>query len=256
MKINLQNTIKTIIFFIVFAFFSNDLLAQNQKAWNGNISGFRIDTTINTSSLVTWSVTLGSGSTSSKVDGGGRGGLTTVTWGNASSAMIRDTIKAFETLNGCTSSLVNKPIDVYPKPVVSIGVNDTLCVGGTLSSKTLTVSNFSAIGGSSNLGEFNITVDLRIGSASGLSAIGGPVALPSATSSGVISVPAIPTGSLPTGTYYLVITNFASNVAAATNNPAPGSYASGNSAATVSAIPTNYIVYIRPAFTTPIIQAY
>ncbi len=256
MKINIQNAFKTILSFIVIILFSNVVLAQNQKAWNGNIGGFRIDTTINSSSQVTWSLTLGAGSTTSKVDGGGRKGLTTVTWGNATSAMIRDTIKAFETLNNCTSNLVNKPIDVYPKPVVSIGVNDTLCVGGTLSSKTLTVSNFSSIGGASNLGEFNITVDLRIGSTTGLSAIGGPVALPSATSSGVISVPAIPTGSLPTGTYYLVITNFASNVAAATNNPAPGSYASGNSAATVSAIPTNYIVYIRPAFTTPIIQAY
>jgi hypothetical protein len=256
MKILLQNTIKTIILFIVFAFFSNVVLSQNQKAWNGNIGGFRIDTTINSSSQVTWSLTLGSGSTTSKVDGGGRKGLTTVTWGNTTSAMIRDTIKAFETLNFCTSSLVNKPVDVYPKPVVSIGGNDTLCIGGTLSSKTLTVSNYSTIGGASNLGEFNITVDLRIGSTSGLSAIGGPFTLPSATSSGVITVPAIPTGSLPTGTYFLVITNFASNVAAASNNPAPGSYASGSSVATVTAIPTNYLVYIRPAFTTPTIQAY
>jgi len=256
MKINLQTTIKTIILFIVIALFSNGVIAQNQKAWNGNSGGFRIDTTINSSSQVTWSFTLGSGSTTSKVDGGGRGGLTTVTWGNTTSAMIRDTIKAYETLNGCSSSLVNKPVDVYPKPVVSIGTNDTLCIGATLSSKTLTVTNFSAIGGSSNLGEFIITVDVRSGSTTGASIIGGPITLPSATSSGVISVPSIPTGSLTAGTYYLVITNFASNVTASSNNPAPGSYASGNSAATVAAIPTNYIIYIRPAITTPAIQAY
>lgn len=244
------------IFFVSVILFTNNLMAQNQKAWNGNIGGFRIDTTINSSSQVTWSLTLGSGSTTTKVDGGGRGGITTVAWGNATSAMIRDTIKAFETLNGCTSSLVNKPIDVYPKPVVSIGTNDTLCVGGILGSKTLTVTNFSTIGGSSNLGEFNITVDVRSGSTTGTSVIGGPVTLPSATSSGSISVPSIPTGSLPAGTYYLVITNFTSNVTATSNNPAPGSYASGNSAATVTAIPTNYLIFIRPAITTPPIQAY
>ncbi len=246
---------KLVSFTLLILGFCIHLQAQNQKAWNGNTGGFRIDTTVNNNSVVTWSLTLGSGSSSSKIDGGGaRVGLTTVTWGNTTSAMIRDTVKAFETLNGCTSSLVNKPVQVYPKPTVSISVNDTICVGGSLGTKTLTVSNYSAIGGASNLGEFAITFELRIGSTIGTNVLGIPVTM--TTTTGAITLPAIPASSFVAGTYYLVITGFASNVTASTNNPAPGSYASGNAAATLAAIPTNYLVYIRPIITSPIIQAY
>lgn len=255
MKYITNKLLSIIILAIILLGAINILQAQNQKVWNGNTSNFRIDTTVNATSLVTWSLTLGSGSTSSKVDGGGsRVGNTTATWGNSTAAMIRDTIKAFETLNGCTSSLVNKPIDVYPKPVVSLGTNDTICLGATVSTKTLTVSNYSAIGGASNLGEFAITFELRSGSTSGTNVLGIPVTLN--TTSGVISISSIPSASLPTGTYYLVITGFASNVSATSNNPAPGSYARGNAAATLAAIPTNYLIYIRPNFSTPAIQAY
>lgn len=255
MKYNFKNIASYLFILFISIGSYNHLQAQNQKAWNGNTGGFRIDTTVNATSVVTWSLTLGSGSTTSKVDGGGsRVGNTTTTWGNATAAMIRDTIKAFETLNGCTSSLVNKPIDVYPKPVVSLGTNDTICLGATLGTKTLSVTNYSAIGGSSNLGEFAITFELRSGSTSGTNVLGVPVTI--TTTAGVISIASIPTSGLIAGTYYLVVTGFASNVSATSNNPAPGSYASGNAAATLAAIPTNYLIYIRPNFTTPAIQAY
>jgi len=253
---NITNKLASIIILAIIIMCSfNTLQAQNQKAWNGNTNGFRIDSTVNATSVVTWSLILGSGSTSSKVDGGGsRVGNTTTTWGNATAAMIRDTVKAFETLNGCTSSLVNKPIDVYPKPVVSLGTNDTICLGATLGTKTLSVSNYSAIGGASNLGEFAITFELRSGSTSGTNVLGVPVTLP--TTLGAISISSIPSSGLSAGTYYLVVTGFVSNVSATSNNPAPGSYASGNAAATLAAIPTNYLIYIRPNITTPAIQAY
>ncbi len=254
MNIFTKLNFKIIALVVGFTAFGNVLFAQNQKAWSGNTNGFRIDTTVNSGSQVTWNLTLGSGSTSSKVDGGGRKGLTTVTWGNTTAAMVRDTIKAFETLNGCTSGIVNKPIDVYPKPVVSVSINDTLCIGASLGTKTLTVSNYAAIGGASNLGEFNITFELRSGSTSGPNALGIPITLP--TVGGSISISSIPAASLPAGTYYLVITGFASNITATASNPAPGSYAGGNAAATLAAIPTNYAIHIRPAITTPAIQAY
>lgn len=250
-KLHFLSKIFLLTMFTIFYFNS---FAQNQKTWNGNTSGFRIDTTVNAGSQVTWNLTLGAGSASSKLDGGGRSGLTTVTWGNTTAAMIRDTIKAFETLFGCTSNLVNKPIDVYPKPVVSVSVNDTLCIGASLGTKTLSVSNYATIGGASNLGEFNITYELRSGSTSGTNVLGTAVTLP--TTSGSISLTSIPTSSLSAGTYYLVITGFASNLSATASNPAPGSYAGGNAAATLAAIPTNYLIYVRPAITTPTIQAY
>jgi hypothetical protein len=244
---------KIFLFSILITFYFNSF-AQNQKTWNGNTSGFRIDTTVNAGSQVTWILTLGAGSTSSKLDGGGRSGLTTVTWGNTTAAMIRDTIKAFETLDSCTSNLVNKPIDVYPKPIVSVSNNDTLCIGSSLGTQTLTVSNYAIIGGASNLGEFNITYELRSGSTSGTNVLGTPVIL--TTTTGSISLTSIPTASLSAGTYYLVITGFASNLAATASNLAPGSYAGGNAPATIAAIPTNYAIHIRPAITTPAIQAY
>lgn len=245
---------KIMLLVVVVITFSNQLIAQNQKAWTGNTSGFRIDTTVNSNSAVNWNLTLGVGSTSSKVDGGGRKGLTTVTWGNGTAAMIRDTIKANESINGCNSSLVNKPIDVYPTPIVSLGLSDTICLGAVIGTKTLSVSNYGAIGGISNLGEFNITFELRSGSLAGPNVLGIPVTL--STTAGSISISSIPSASLSAGTYYLVITGFSSTVAAATNNPAPGSFASGNAAATLAAIPTNYTIFIRPVVTTPIIQAY
>jgi len=65
-----------------------------------------------------------------------------------------------------------------------------------------------------------------------------------------------PISGLPAGTYYFVITGFASNLISTINNPAPGSYARGNAAATLAAIPTNYHINIRPNFSTPAIQPY
>lgn len=250
---NKYTLIILIIFFIIGV--TVNLQAQNQKVWNGNTSVFRIDTTVNLTSVVTWSYTLGFPSTSSRVDGGGaRKGTTTITWGNTTAAMFRDTIKSFETVNGCSGNIVNKPIDVYPKPIVSLGANDTICLGATLGTKTLTVSNFSVIGGASNLGEFAITYELRSGSTAGVNVLGFPVTLN--TTSGIISITSIPSSSLPAGTYFLVLTGFASNVSATLNNPAPGSYARGNASATLAAIPTNYLINIRPNFSTPAIQPY
>ena len=65
-----------------------NLKAQNQKVWNGNTSVFRIDTTVNLTSVVSWSLTLGFPSTSSRIDGGGaRKGTSTITWGNTTAAI-------------------------------------------------------------------------------------------------------------------------------------------------------------------------
>ncbi len=251
-----KNKFTAIILIMIFIIgVTVNLNAQNQKVWNGNSSVFRIDTTVNLTSVVTWSYTLGFPSTSSRIDGGGaRKGTSTFTWGNTTASMLRDTIKSFETVNGCSGNIVNKPIDVYPKPIVSLGVNDTICLGATLGTKILTVSNYSVIGGASNLGEFAITFELRSGSTSGTNVLGFPVTLN--TTSGIISITSIPTSGLPAGTYYLVITGFASNLSATLNNPAPGSYARGNADATLAAILTNYIIYIRPNFSTPPIQPY
>ena len=105
------------------------------------------------------------------------------------------------------------------------------------------VSNFSVIGGASNLGEFAITYELRSGSTAGVNVLGFPVTLN--TTSGIISITSIPSSSLPAGTYFFVLTGFASNVSATLNNPAPGSYAMANASATLAAIPTNYLINIR-----------
>jgi hypothetical protein len=59
----------------------------------------------------------------------------------------------------------------------------------------------------------------------------------------------VPAGALAAGTYYLVVTGFSSTTAASGTAgtagylPAPGSVASGNSAATVTALPTNGLSY-------------
>jgi hypothetical protein len=71
---------------------------------------------------------------------------------------------------------------------------------------------------------------------------------------------------LAAGTYFLVVTGFSSTtVASGTAGtagylPAPGSVAGGNSAATVTALPTNginyYTVVVRPQVVTSPILSY
>jgi len=245
MKNKIKLSLTLLMGLLMFAALTNKALAQNQKVWSGKTGGFRIDSTINPTSTIIWNLTLGTGSTSTKVDAGGRRGFTTVTWGNPLAVMIRDTIKANENINGCTGNVVNKPVDVFPLPIVSVGINDTICFGATIPSRTLTINNAIAL---ADIGNFNLTLDLRTGSTTGPSVVGGGI--PFTNVSTAITIPAI-TSSLAAGTYYLVITSFSSTIAATASNPAPGSVLTP-----ITNIPTNYLVFIRPSLITPAIIAY
>lgn len=246
--------------------FMNQTNAQ-QKAWSGNNNGFGVDS-LNNPSTVSWTISQGAGTgVSTNAVGGGKGVRTTVLWSNTTSNAIKyDTIQAFETMNGCVSSVVKKGVNVYPLPVLSVGTVDTICYGAALGTKTLTISNYATIGGAANMGNFNINMDLRVGSETGASVPGASALLAfTNVSSNTVSL-TVPAGALAAGTYYLVVTGFSSTTAAsgtvgtAGYLPAPGSVAAGSSAATVTALPTNgtsyYTVVVRPQVVTSPILSY
>ena len=246
--------------------FMNQTNAQ-QKAWSGNNNGFGIDS-LNNPSTVTWDLTQGPGTgLSANAVGGGKGVRTTTLWYNTTSNAIKyDTIQAFETMNGCVSSVVKKGVNVYPLPTLSVGPSETICYGEAMGTRTLTISNFATIGGAANMGNFNINMDLRVGSATGPSVPGASALLTfSNVSTNTVSL-TVPSGALPAGSYFLVVTGFSSTTTASGTAgtagylPAPGSIASGNSAATVTALPTNginyYTVVVRPQVVTSPILSY
>ncbi len=251
--INFATLVAGLVMFLA----NTSLVMAQQKAWSGNNNSFGIDS-LNNPSTISWTLTNGAGTgVSTNAVGGGKGVRTTTLWQNTGSAIKYDTIEAFETMNSCVSTVVKKGVNVYPLPTVSMGTVDTICYGGTLGTKTLTISNFATIGGAANMGNFNINLDLRVGSTSGASVPGASTILTFTNqSSNTISL-TVPAATLASGTYYLVVTGFQSTTAAsgtagtAAYLPAPGSVAN-----TVTAIATNYTVYVRPQVVTSPILSY
>jgi hypothetical protein len=238
---------------LFFLFCASNSFAQNQKVWTGNSKLFGIDSTANRGSSITWNLGLGTGSTSSKADSsvtavGNRTIFTRVNFANATSAMIVDTVKVFETLNGCSTSVSSKPVEVYPLPVISVPANQTLCSGVSPANISLSLTNYAAISG---IGTFTLSYELRAGSASGTALGGASSATVSGINSSSISINTSSWPSLTAGTtYYLVITAFGSELASPT--PLPGNV----SASVLASFPQTYTITVYPNLTAPSIIAY
>ena len=225
-----------------------------QKVWTGTHKYFGVDSTANRGATVTWTVVKPTGSTSVQTDSiptvHTRAIFTRINWVNGTAAMLVDTVKVTETLNGCVSSIASKPIEVYPLPTLSLPTNQTICSGASALDFNLTISNYTSISAMANL---TISYELRAGSATGTPLGGTSTATLTGINSGTVSIPASTwTGLVASTTYYFVITNFGSEIAAAGSNPAPGNL----SIAAIAALPRTYTITVNPAITTPTIIAY
>ena len=250
MKNNNKNMVKIRILLFLFmvgsAFIAH---AQNQKAWTGTSKLFGINGTTNPGSVVTWTLGLGTSSTSSKLDSSvsSRNLFSRITCTNASASMIVDTVKVGETVGGCAGAITSKIMEVYPLPVCSLPTSQSLCNGASLASFNLYITNYAAISG---IGNLTLTYQVRAGSSTG-TALGGSS---SGTLTGIASSsttinpatwPAMTAGT----TYYFVITSFGSTTTSG-GHPAPGNIAS------VTSFPTTYTFIINPAVVAPTITAY
>jgi hypothetical protein len=220
--------------------------AQTQKAWTGTSKLFGINGTTNPGSTVNW--TLVTAGTSSKADSAvsSRNLFTRVTYNNGTAAMIRDTLRVSETVSGCSGSVTNKAVEVYPLPICSLPTSQNICFGGTAANFNVFINNFAAISG---IGGLTFNYELRSGSATG-----SVVSSASGSVTGITSSPVtISTSGWPTltpgATYYFVITSFGSTNTAG-GHPAPGNIAS------VASFPTTYTILINPAIAVPTITAY
>ncbi|MBU3664132.1 MAG: hypothetical protein FGM41_13195 [Bacteroidetes bacterium] len=242
------------IFSVLLLLIASNAMAQNQKVWSGSSKLFGIDSTANRGSTITWNLGLGTGSTSSKTDSvvtavSNRNIFTRASFANTTAAMIVDTIKVIETLNACSTSTSSKLIEVFPIPLISVPTtNQTLCSGIAPANFNITLSNYAAI---TNIGTFNLTYEVRLGSANG-TALGGAS---NGSISGINSTTiAINTSAWPSlsanSTYYFVITSFGSSLASPT--PLPGNL----SASSLSTFPQTYAITVQPTLTTPSIIAY
>jgi hypothetical protein len=247
----MKNIYKILLLLLLFV--ASNTMAQNQKVWSGSSKLFGIDSTTNRGSTITWNLGLGTGSTSTKTDSAvtavvGRNIFTRASFANSTAAMIVDTIKVSETLNACSTSTSSKLIEVFPIPVISVPTNQTLCSGIAPANFNITLSNYVAI---TNIGTFNLTYEVRLGSATGI-ALGGAS---SGSVTGINSTTiAINTSAWPTlsanSTYYFVITSFGSSLASPT--PLPGNI----SASSLATFPQTYTITVQPTLSAPTIIAY
>jgi hypothetical protein len=246
---------KLISKFILSVFFliTSNAFAQNQKVWTASSKLFGIDSTSNRGSTVTWTLGLGTGSTSAKTDSSvvavaNRNIFTRVNFVNNTANVVVDTVKVSETLNSCVTTTANKLIEIFPLPSFTLPSNQTICAGSTPTNFNLVISNYSNI---SAIGNFNLSYELRAISPSG-TALGGAS---SASITGInsntipINVTAWPSLS-PNTTYYFVITTFGSEIT--TPTPVPGNI----SASGISSLPQTLTITVQPALTNPNILAY
>jgi hypothetical protein len=239
---------------------ASSAMAQNQKVWTGTHKYFGVDSTANRGATVTWTVVKPTGSTSVQTDsiptGHSRAIFTRINWVNGTAAMLVDTVKVTETLNGCISSITTKPIEVYPLPICSLSTNQTLCAGAAPANITLTISNYPAISG---IGPLNLSYELRAGSPTGTPLGGASSGSITNITSGTIPPITINTASWPAlannTTYYLIITNFGSDIVTAGANPAPGNVSTA-SLALAASFPQTYTITVQPAIAAPTIIAY
>jgi hypothetical protein len=230
---------------------ASSAMAQNQKVWTGTSKLFGINGATNPTSTVNWSVGNATGSTTTKLDTTlARVLFSRYSWVNSTAAMIVDTVKVSETISGCVSTVASKLVEVYPLPTLSLPTNQTICSGASALDFNLTISNYTSISAMANL---TISYELRAGSATGTPLGGTSTATLTGINSGTVSIPASTwTGLVASTTYYFVITNFGSEIAAAGSNPAPGNL----SIAAIAALPRTYTITVNPAITTPTIIAY
>ena len=128
---NLYKNAFRIALMLAFITLSQFTFAQNQKVWTGAQKYFGIDSTANKYSTVNWTLGKPAGRTSPKTDSVvyTRNLFTRINFTNPTAAMLVDTVKVIETLNGCPSSSVSKLVEVYPLPVCSLGSNQSICGG-------------------------------------------------------------------------------------------------------------------------------
>jgi len=242
------NKILSILFLLV----TTSAMAQNQKVWSGTSKLFGVDPNTNPTSTVNWTLGNFTGSTSSKADSAvsSRNIFTRVSWNNPTSNMLVDTVKVSETLNGCISSIATKLVEVYPLPTLTMGTNQTICAGLTPSNFSFDISNYANISG---IGTFNISYELRAGSATGTALGSGSSANITGINSGTVNINTSAWPSLAANTtYYFVITNFGSEITTAGSNPAPGNL----STAAIDALPRTYTITVQPNVAAPSIIAY
>ncbi len=248
MKNNYKNGLKLAIM-LAFGLFSQTAFAQNQKVWTGAQKYFGVDSTANKYSSVDWTLGKPAASTSVKTDSVvyTRNLFTRVNFSNPTAAMLVDTVKVIETLNGCPSSSISKLVEVYPLPICSLGSNQTICGGGTVANFNVYISNYAAISG---IGTFSLSYEMRTGSATGTVFSSGNL---TGINSGTLAINASAWTGMVAGTsYYFVITAFASEITATASNPAPGAI----DASALASLPKTYTIIVNPATVTPSIKAY
>jgi hypothetical protein len=202
---------------------ASSAMAQNQKVWTGTHKYFGVDSTANRGATVTWTVVKPTGSTSVQTDSiptvHTRAIFTRINWVNGTAAMLVDTVKVTETLNGCVSSIASKPIEVYPLPICSLSTNQTICAGASPANINLTISNHTAIAG---IGPLNLSYQLRAGSPTGTPLGGASSGTINNITSGTVPINTASWPALSNNTtYYLIITNFGSDIVTSGGNPAP-----------------------------------
>lgn len=238
---------------LFFFFCASSSFAQNQKVWTGSSKLFGIDSTANPGSSITWNLGLGTGSISSKSDSavsavGNRAIFTRVSFANSTAAMVVDTVKVSESLNGCSTSISSKLVEVYPIPTFTVPANQTLCSGISPSNFSLTLSNYAALSG---IGTFTLSYEVRAGSSSGTALGGGSTATLTGINSTTVAINTSSWPSLSAGTtYYLVITAFGSELTSPT--PLPGNVSSS----VLATFPQTYTLTVYPNLTAPSIIAY
>jgi hypothetical protein len=235
---------------LMLVLFASSAMAQNQKVWTGTSKLFGINAATNPTSTVNWSVRNATGSTTTKVDTSGRAIFSRYSWGNSTTSMIIDTVRVSETINGCLGDTAKKAIEVYPLPTLTMGSNQTICAGATPINFSFDISNYASISG---IGTFTISYELRAGSASGTPLGSGSTATLTGINSSTVNINTSAWPSMTANTtYYFVITNFGSEIAASGSNPAPGNLSTTD----IAALPRTYTITVNPAITAPSIIAY
>lgn len=164
-NINTNRLLLVVLMVIGFAFTS---MAQ-QKAWSGNQTRYRIDSTTNATSTINWSVKAGA-TNGTGVAGGSRGANYAVTWTYSGTTKLTDSVLVSETVNSCVGENQAFGITIYPTPttiyknpsnvtVTSVTASCPLSSPGDI---TIEMSNFTTAS-LGDLGTYTITYDLKDG---------------------------------------------------------------------------------------------
>jgi hypothetical protein len=159
-------------------------------------------------------------------------------------------VVVFEMVGVCSGDTAKKAIEVYPLPTLTMGTNQTICAGAAPTNFSFDISNYANI---SSIGTFTISYEIRAGSPTGTALVIGSAATITGINSSTVNINTSSWPSLAANTtYYFVITNFGSEIAASGSNPAPGNLSTTD----IAALPRTYTITVNPAITAPSIIAY